>query len=68
MEEYTRKTIAIELDNFGARTTHIECTDWLNGEGMDVSVNEEIYQFHYDVIDAIAMIRNKFNLREKKDE
>lgn len=59
MKEYTRKSKLTELkqyDHLAKENDYIELTDWHNGEGFDISINERQYSFSYGEFEAITAL------------
>lgn len=61
MEISKRKTISDKLVNYdylAKEHDFIQVTEWSNGEGFDVTINEQIYSFTEGQINAIFHLKN----------
>lgn len=38
---------------YNDKDSYITVTEWANEEGVDVSIDDKIYSFHYGVLEAI---------------
>lgn len=57
MEKYTKKSISDKLTKYdylaNSDDNFIEITEWHNGEGITVVINEKVYDLTYGQLDAI---------------
>ena len=58
MEFVKRKSVHDKLSKYDYFSNHdsddfIEVTEWANGEGITVAINEKIYELTYGQLDAI---------------
>ena len=58
MEFVNRKSVNDKLSKYDYLSNHdsddfIEVTEWANGEGITVAINEKIYELTYGQLDAI---------------
>lgn len=56
MEHYSKKSISDELrkyDCLAKESDFIEVTEWHNGEGWDISINENVISLTYGQLEAI---------------
>ena len=61
MERRNRKSVNDNLNKFdflAKENDFIEVTEWVNGEGVDVVINDKSHQFSYGQIDAINFLTN----------
>ena len=59
MKEYTRNAKITDLKKYchlAKEHDYIELTDWHNGEGFDISINERHYSFSYGEFEAITAL------------
>lgn len=67
MEFKTRKSVNDKLrvyDYLAKEDDYIEVTEWVNGEGIDISINTTSISLSYGQLDAINYLQNA--LRYKK--
>ena len=67
MEFKTRKSVNDKLrvyDYLAKENDYIEVTEWVNGEGIDISINTTSISLSYGQLDAINYLQNA--LRYKK--
>ena len=67
MEFKTRKSVNDKLrvyDYLAKKDDYIEVTEWVNGEGIDISINTTSISLSYGQLDAINYLQNA--LRYKK--
>lgn len=69
MEIVKRKSIHDDLnkyDIFAKDDDYIEVTEWSNGEGVDIQINERSIQLNFNELEAINYL--VMSLRFKKDD
>lgn len=68
MEISKRKTISDKLTNYDYLAKDhdfIQVTEWSNGEGFDVTINENIYSFTEGKINAMFHLKNHLYYHDK---
>ena len=68
MEISKRKTISDELTNYDYLAKDhdfIQVTEWSNGEGFDITINEQIYSFTEGQINAMFHLKNHLCYHDK---
>lgn len=68
MEKKERKSINDKLkkyDFLAKDSDFIEVTEWANGEGWDISINDKIFQLTYGELDAINYLTKSLEYYEK---
>lgn len=68
MEISKRKTISDTLVNYDYLAKDhdfIQVIEWSNGEGFDVSINENIYSFTEGQINAMFHLKNHLTYHDK---
>lgn len=63
-----RKSISDKLSKYGyygAKDDCIEVTEWVNGEGYDISFNDKMFSLHYAELDAINYLIKKLEYEGK---
>ena len=61
MEFKTRKSVNDKLrvyDYLAKENDYIEVTEWVNGEGIDISINTTPISLSYGQLDAINYLQN----------
>lgn len=61
MEISKRKSISDDLNNYDYLSKEhdfIQVTEWTNGEGYDITINDNIYSFTEGQIDAMFHLKN----------
>ena len=56
MEIHERKAVSDELkkyDHLAKDSDFIEVTEWANGEGWDITINDKVISLHEDELEAI---------------
>ncbi len=56
MEHYNKKSVSDDLrkyDHLAKDSDFIEITEWANGEGWDISINENVISLTYGKLEAI---------------
>lgn len=65
IEKYTRNAVCCNLNEFdhlfAGENDFIEVCEWKNGEGYDISINDEHYSFTIGEIDAINCLIAELN-------
>lgn len=67
MEKKERKSINDKLkkyDFLAKDSDFIEVTEWANGEGWDISINDKIFQLTYGELDAINYLTKSLEYYE----
>lgn len=55
-EIINKKSVSENLDKFSPtfkKTDFIEVTEWTNGEGWDITINDKVISLHEDELEAI---------------
>ena len=68
MEISKRKTISDNLTNYDYLAKDhdfIQVVEWFNGEGFDVTINEQIYSFTEGQINAMFHLKNHLTYHDK---
>lgn len=72
IEEFLRKSLSVETKEFcplAEDDSFVEVTEWRNGEGWDITIDERQYHLTEGELDAInylvQTIRHNVNKREK---
>ena len=55
-EIINKKSVSENLDKFSPtfkKTDFIEVTEWTNGEGWDITINNKVISLHEDELEAI---------------
>lgn len=68
MEKSLRKSVNAPMTKFSPMfkdSDFIEVTEWTNGEGWDININDKHISLHYDELDAINYLINV--LKYEKD-
>lgn len=55
-EIINKKSVSVNLDKFSPifkKTDFIEVTEWTNGEGWDITINDKVISLHEDELEAI---------------
>lgn len=56
MKVENRRSINEQLKKFHPQAkedSYIEVTEWINGEGWDITIDERTFSMHFDELDAI---------------
>jgi hypothetical protein len=59
-----RKSISADLNKFCVLSKEhdfIEITEWTNGEGYDITINERLFMFSHGQLDAIRILVKQLN-------
>lgn len=58
-----RRSISDKLSKFGYKSgdDFIEVTEWANGEGYDININDKIFSLHYGELEAINYLVKKLD-------
>jgi len=59
-----RKSIFADLNEFcvlSKKHDFIEITEWTNGEGYDITINDRSYMFSHGQLDAIRILVKQLN-------
>ena len=58
-----RRSISDKLSKFGYKSgdEFIEVTEWTNGEGYDININDKIFSLHYGELEAINYLVKKLD-------
>lgn len=70
MEIKKRKTVFDDLNKYdylSKENDFIEITEWSNGEGWDITLNERTIQLTSGQLDAINYLVNVLTYEKKKD-
>lgn len=68
MEQRTRKSVYEELNKFdylAKKNDFIEVTEWNNGEGWDININDKIFQLTDGELKAINYLTTTLDLFDK---
>lgn len=68
MEQRNRKSVYEELNKFdylAKKSDFIEVTEWNNGEGWDININDKIFQLTDGELKAINYLTTTLDLFEK---
>jgi hypothetical protein len=69
MEKSTRKSISDELKKYDCLAKEhdfIEVTEWANGEGWDICINDKIIQLTFGQLDAINYLTRALDYDDRK--
>lgn len=72
MEFVKRKSVHDKLSKYDYLSNHnsddfIEVTEWANGEGITVAINEKTYELTYGQLDAINYLSHALRYELDKD-
>lgn len=72
MEFVKRKSVHDKLSKYDYLSNHdsddfIEVTEWANGEGITVTINEKTYELTYGQLDAINYLSQTLRYELDKD-
>jgi hypothetical protein len=57
-----RKSINVQLDDgFHKEHDFMEVTEWTNGEGWDICINEKLFSLHFTEFDMLKKMIKKLN-------
>lgn len=68
MEIYARKAVSDELkkyDLLAKDSDFIEVTEWHNGEGWDISINEKVISLTWGQLEAINYLTKTIDIERK---
>lgn len=68
MEYTNRKSVNCDLNKFcymAKKDSFIEVTEWTNGEGWDITIDNKIFSFTEGELDAINYLTNSLRYNEK---
>ena len=73
METSKRKSVSEKLKVFNPSSkeeSFIEVTEWTNGEGWDISIDDRSFSLHMDELDAIIYLTKyiEYNRKEFEDD
>ena len=63
-----KKSISDKLSKYGycgKKDSFIEVTEWVNGEGYDISINDKMISLSYTELDAINYLIKKLEYEGK---
>lgn len=67
LEVYQKKSVMCELKKFDALLSKehdfIEVTEWANGEGWDITINDRHFHLTYGQLDAINYLTKTLELK-----
>ncbi len=67
IEFATRKSASCDLilfDCLAKESTFIEVTEWANGEGFDISIDDRMFHLTYGELDAINYLIKSLEINE----
>ena len=69
MEINKRKSIYVPLKVFSPGTkdsSYIEVTEWINGEGWDITIDDRQFSLHIDELTAINFLTTKLEISSRE--
>lgn len=66
-----RKSVNCPMSKFTHTTDNgsfVEVTEWTNGEGWDITINEKNFSLHYDELDAINYLVNVLRYEDEEGD
>jgi len=69
MEISSRKSISDDLqkyDHLKNKSSFIEITEWTNGEGWDIAINEKMFNLTYGELEAINYLIKALDYESNK--
>lgn len=69
MKTGSRKSINDDLqkyDHLKNKSSFIEITEWTNGEGWDIAINEKIFNLTYGELEAINYLTKALDYESNK--
>jgi hypothetical protein len=69
IEQYKKKSVCVYFDDHFKDHQFCEVTEWYNGEGFDIAINEDKYiSLTHSQLDAFLAATSAINLRDPKND
>lgn len=71
MEQYNKKSVSDDLkkyDHLAKDSDFIEITEWYNGEGIDIAINERLFSLTHGQLEAINYLYKSLDYNDNCKE